>query len=130
VSPSHPNHTVIVNQARSDSIRAMVIPDADVLLSFFSCASSLRSCVTLRPIRSGTIRLCATNLPCTHVIVVTLIFTYLIPIVPFILVLDGYVSAYRSREFEHVSLSKSSPEDGVLRGWLVVIIRFYNVTSC
>lgn len=35
--------------------------------------------------------------------IVTLIFTYLIPIVPFILVLDGYVSAYRSREFEHVS---------------------------
>ena len=35
----------------------------------------------------------------------TLIFTYLIPIVPFILVLDGYVSAYRSREFEHASPS-------------------------
>jgi hypothetical protein len=46
------------------------------------------------------------NKPLVHV-VVTLIFTYLIPIVPFILVLDGYVSAYRSREFEHVSLRKS-----------------------
>jgi hypothetical protein len=34
--------------------------------------------------------------------IVTLFFTYIIPIVPIILVLDGYVSAYRTRSFEHV----------------------------
>ncbi|KAH8082398.1 hypothetical protein HD553DRAFT_351293 [Filobasidium floriforme] len=47
----------------------------------------------------------------------TLIFTYLIPIVPFILVLDGYVSAYRSREFEHIRyLAKIAHDQLVLDG--------------
>lgn len=32
----------------------------------------------------------------------TLFFTYIIPIVPLILVLDGYVSAYRTRSLPHL----------------------------
>lgn len=32
----------------------------------------------------------------------TLFFTYIIPIIPFILVFDGYISAYRSRSFSHI----------------------------
>jgi hypothetical protein len=33
---------------------------------------------------------------------VQLFFTYIVPIIPLILVLDGYVSAYRTRTFAHV----------------------------
>lgn len=32
-----------------------------------------------------------------------LFFTYVVPIIPLILVIDGYVSAYRTRTFAHVS---------------------------
>lgn len=32
----------------------------------------------------------------------TLLFTYLIPIIPFVLVVDGYVSSWRTRSFDHV----------------------------
>lgn len=32
-----------------------------------------------------------------------LFFTYIVPIIPLILVIDGYVSAYRTRTFAHVS---------------------------
>jgi hypothetical protein len=117
------DHTIIVNQARFDPIRAMVIPDADfVLLLPLASSTHIRflwACFgrwgfIRHPLRFNPTPLDLdsdnrgkTTLLCTHIIVVTLIFTYLIPIVPFILVLDGYVSAYRSREFEHVSLRKS-----------------------
>lgn len=60
----------------------------------------------------------------------TLIFTYLIPIVPFILVLDGYVSAYRSREFEHVSLFRGVTGRGHTVLYLALVLMQQPRTSC